>query len=68
MTAKEMAQVLDKVATIRGAGEYSMTFDVRITDAKDGGWGRTLYEVEPVAGDGGAWVNSESVWNIRDSS
>ena len=68
MTVKEMVKVLFKIATIRGAGEYSLTFDVRITDAKDGGWGRTLYEVEPVAGDGAAWVNSESVWNIRDAS
>ena len=61
MTAKEMAKILGKLASIRGAGEYNMTFDVRIVDVKDGGWGRTLFEIEPVAGGGGAWVNSDSV-------
>jgi hypothetical protein len=67
MTAKEMAKILGKVAMItRSVSGYGMTFDVRIVDVKDDGWGRTLFEIEPVAGGGCAWVNSEEV-KIHDA-
>ena len=63
MTAKEMAQVLDKVGTIDVRG---MSVDVQILDVRDGGWGRTHYQITPMAGTGPTWVDSETVYNIRE--
>ena len=62
MTAKEMAQVLDKVGTIDVRG---MSVDVQILDVRDGGWGRTHYQITPMAGTGPIWGDSETVYLER---
>lgn len=38
-----------------------LTILVRIADAKDGGWGRDLYLVEPVHGGGQQWVEAKRI-------
>ena len=63
MTALEMAKILGQTGRIY---YKNMDFSVTIADAKDGGWGRTLYLIEPTAGIGQTWVDSETVYGICD--
>jgi hypothetical protein len=65
MTAKEMAKLIDKVGTIDVRG---MSVDVQILDVRDGGWGKTHYQITPMAGTGPTWVDSETVYNIGDAT
>ena len=62
MTGREMAKLIDQVGTIDVRG---MGVDVQIIDVRDGGWGKTHYQVTPMAGSGPIWVDSETVYNIR---
>lgn len=53
MTGREMQELLNREATLEEGG---LTWAVTINDVKAGGWGRTLVEVIPVAGEGAKWV------------
>ena len=59
MTVTEMTKLLGTHGHIYVRD--SLYAEVIITDAKDGGWGRTLYLIAPVRGEGAAWVDSNSV-------
>ena len=62
MTAREIAALLDKTATLtfveRSGGKLEVP--VRITNAREA-WGRIDVLVTPVDGSGEAWVSAERV-------
>jgi len=57
MTGKELAQILGKTGLLQVDG---FRFPVTIHDYKSA-YGVTRYKVEPVQGDGFAWVNADRV-------
>jgi len=58
MTAREIAELLDKEATLASHEGFSVR--VRIVNAREV-FGRIDVLVEPVAGEGTAWVSADRV-------
>jgi hypothetical protein len=65
MTANEMYKLVGRTATWYPP-ESTMAFTVTIRDVKAGGWGRTLCEIEPVAGRGSQWVQLGETLELED--
>lgn len=63
MATKELAANIGKEADFilnDAKGQPSLRFRVRIVDARQA-YGRTEYQIEPVAGSGAAWKENDSL-------
>ena len=58
MAAREIVQLLDREATLTTA--EGLRFQVTIVDARQA-FGRLNVQVEPIAGEGTAWVSMDRV-------
>lgn len=58
MSAAEMVKMIGRTGTIWARGEMSVA--VRIVDAKTA-YSRVRYLVEPIAGSGNAWVDTDTI-------
>jgi hypothetical protein len=58
LTAAEGAKLIGQTGYYQ-VGELS--FCVEIQDVRNGGWGRTEYQIQPSSGIGLTWVNADRV-------
>jgi len=60
MTIVEMANLVGRKALIRMGGKNTLEIEVSIVDVRQS-WGDTQVKLEPIAGNGFAWVSLSSV-------
>ena len=63
MSVSQMAKMIGQNGHIFGAGD--MRISVRIVDVKVS-YGQVRYQITPLAGDGTAWINVDSIVIDRD--